>query len=244
MRPYYDRGGITIYHGDCREIMPLLERVPALLITDPPYAETSLPWDQWPSGWLDAIPATTRELWCFGSLRMLFARLHEFDAWRFGQEIIWEKQDGSGFATDRFRRVHEYVVQWYRGPWTALHRAVPRVGITTADKSVVRRALGPAHHGERGESVYVDDGQRLMRSVVKVANSHGHALHPTQKPLGILGPLIEYSCPPSGAVLDPFMGSGSTLRAAKNLGRKAIGIEIEERYCEIAAQRLSQEVLL
>ena len=64
--------------------------------------------------------------------------------------------------------------------------------------------------------------------------------HPTQKPLPLMQWCVAFT---SGTVLDPFMGSGTTLRAAKDLGRKAIGVEIEERYCEIAAQRLSQQVL-
>lgn len=68
-------------------------------------------------------------------------------------------------------------------------------------------------------------------------------VHPAVKPVDLLRTLIARSTHRGEVVLDPFMGSGTTLRAAKDLGRKAIGIEIEERYCEVAARRMSQEVL-
>jgi DNA modification methylase len=73
-------------------------------------------------------------------------------------------------------------------------------------------------------------------------NPDGKRSHPTQKPLSLMKWCIGFV--PDGQILDPFMGSGTTLRAAKDLGRRAIGIEIEERYCEIAAKRMAQEVLL
>lgn len=88
-----------------------------------------------------------------------------------------------------------------------------------------------------------DGGPRLMRSVLQVRSEHGRAVHPTQKPLGILRPLIQYSCSIDGTMLDPFAGSGSTLLAARELGRRAIGIEAREDYCEAAVKRLAQGVL-
>ena len=71
----------------------------------------------------------------------------------------------------------------------------------------------------------------------------GKVDHPTQKPLPTASIPIRYSTDPGDLVLDPFMGSGTTLRAAKDLGRRAIGIELSERYCEVAANRMAQEVL-
>ena len=78
---------------------------------------------------------------------------------------------------------------------------------------------------------------------IKIKTCHVSADHPTQKPVDIITPLLRYSVPPGGSAMDPFCGSGSTLVAAKALGLHGVGIEIKERYCEIAANRLRQEVL-
>lgn len=174
---------------------------------------------------------------------MRFFLTHPFPGWTYAQEIVWEKHNGSGFAADRFKRVHELAVQFYRGSWEVLYKDTPKVSRPGSAKVVPKRGLTP-HTGVIGTKGYTDDGTRLMRSVIPVASAHGYAVHPTQKPVGIITPLIEYSCPPGGLVLDPFMGSGSTLRAAKDLGRRAVGIELDERYAEAAAKRLGQGVLL
>jgi site-specific DNA-methyltransferase (adenine-specific) len=238
MTPYYEQDGITIYHGDCRIFVP---PACAMTLADPPYGETSLTWDRWPTGWLAVIPGNS--LWCFGSLRMFLQHRDEFAAWTFGQDLVWEKQNGSSFHADRFKRVHETVSHWYRGDWASVYKSV----ITTPDavRRQVRQKQRPPHMGDIDGNSYrsEDGGPRMMRSVVYARNCHGYAEHPTQKPTAILQPLIEYSCPPSGTVYVPFAGVGSELVAAKRLGRKAIGIEIDERYCEIAAKRLAQGAL-
>ncbi len=82
-----------------------------------------------------------------------------------------------------------------------------------------------------------------MLSVQKVRSCHGHAIHPTEKPAGILQPLLEYSLPPDGTLLVPFAGSGPDLLLAKQMNRRAVGIEVNEKYAEACANRLRQEVL-
>ncbi len=247
MRPYYEADGVTIYHGDCREVMlAVLDQVDAI-VTDPPYGDTSLTWDRMTEGWVPIAAAYARSLWCFGSLRSILATHDEFEeaGWRYAQEVVWEKHTGSGFNADRFRRVHEIAVHWYRGEWSSLHRDVPVTRLYgPGEAKVVKRTAQPAHTGSIGQGpTYVSDGTRLERSVIRSRSEHGRALHPTQKPTGILRPLIAYSCPPEGVVLDCFAGSGSTLVAAHEIGRRAIGIELDERYCEVAARRFDQAAM-
>lgn len=234
---------MTLYHGDCRDIMPAIDAAGCVAIADPPYERTALAWDRWPVGWVQAIPANVCALWCFGSFAMFIDRRDDFSAWMLSQEIVWEKHNGSGVASDRFRRVHELAVLWYRGPWADVHKEPQFTNDATKRQTIRRRQ--PPHLGTFGASSHTSEtgGPRLMASVLQVPSCHGYAQHPTQKPIGILVPLIRYSVPPNGVALDPMCGSGSTLVAAKGCGRRAIGIETVEEYCEIAAQRCSQETL-
>jgi DNA modification methylase len=117
------------------------------------------------------------------------------------------------------------VLIWDKGEW-------PGMG----DLSL---PWGPSH-----EEIYILGkgwNGRRMGTVLRRDRIGGNGDHPTEKPVSVLMKLLE-RCP-GGTVVDPFMGVGTTLQAAKNLQKTAIGIEIEERYCEIAAKRLSQKVL-
>jgi site-specific DNA-methyltransferase (adenine-specific) len=249
MTPYYSDSLVSLYLGDCRVVLPALGVTADCIIADPPYGETSLEWDRWPDGWLDVAATVTRSLWCFGSLRLFMQRRDEFAAhWNFSQEIVWEKHNGSGLRNDRFRRVHEQVAHWYRGAWRDVYHEVPREASAgkRADHFAVRGK--PVHMANGGAARftkgYEDDGTRLAPSVVRVANLWKRgAIHPTEKPVGLLDLLIEYACPMGGLVIDPFAGSGSTLDAARCAGRRAVGIELHEPYAEAAAKRLSQMFL-
>lgn len=256
MKPYYADDLVTLYHGDCREILPQLDLRADLIVADPPYESTSLGWDVWPAGWLEAVARVASSMWCWLPVRQFATppfRGIEFAAagWKLSQDIegewdhmAWEKHNGSGFAADRFKGVHEIATHWYRGPWAEVHHEVP----TTPDATPrqVRRKTRPAHTGYIEKSHYVseDGGPRLMRSVLRVRSMHGRAIHPTEKPVGVLVPQIEYGCPPGGLVLDPTAGSCSTAVAARLSGRRAVVIEADEAMCEKAVRlRLAQDVL-
>lgn len=237
---------MDIICGDCRDELPKLQPGSIdLIVTDPPYGETSLDWDCWPCGWLDLLPrllAPHASVWMFGSQRMFIEHAPEFAAagFRVVQDLVWEKHNGSSLSNDRFRRVHEHAVQFcpvgrrwdeiYKRPLFT-HDAVART---------VRRKARPAHWGEIGEGDFRSDdgGPRLMRSVMCARSEHGRALHPTQKPLSVLLPLIEYSSSPGALVLDPFGGAGSTALACKRSGRDCILVEGRPYYVDVAMRRL------
>lgn len=254
MNYFHQNGDITIYCGRAQEILPSLPHGD-VCVTDPPYGQTSLEWDVWQSDWLELVKADS--LWVFGSLRMFMDRSADFigSGWTLSQDVIgpdqepseidvvWEKHNGSSFHADRFRRIHEQAALFYRGQWKDIYHQTPVT--LDAVRKQVRRKQRPAHMGhiERGSYTSHDGGPKMMRSVINVRSCHGYAENETQKPLGIIKPLIEFSSPVGGLVVDAFGGSGSTMLAAKELGRRGIMIELREEQCEIAARRLQQEVL-
>ena len=215
-KPYYEHDGITIYHGDCREMLPDLPKVD-LVLTDPPYgigADKNLranqqhgravapsrdygvgTWDTAPShSEIRAVAAKGRWAIVWGG--------NYFELPRSSCWLVWDKDNGNnGYADCELA-------------WTNLDMAV---------RKIRWRWMGMLQeHGGRDKE---------------------HRYHPTQKPLAVVKWALNLAPESCSIILDPFMGSGTTLRAAKDLRRKAIGIEIEERYCEIAAKRLEQEVL-
>lgn len=257
---------VRILTGDCREIMPQHGPFDCVL-ADPPYGDTSLAWDRRVEGW-EKIAADslkpTGSIWVFGSMRFFMATASRFEAagLRYAQEIVgqqdwpdpreaghvvWEKHNGSGFHADRFKRVHEFAVQFYRAdaPWAGVYNDVQTTPDAVARK--VRRNKRPPHTGEiaGGEASYYaseDGGPRIMRSVIYMRSMHGRAIHPTEKPAALLEILIRTSCPSGGLVGDFFAGSGSAGEAAAITGRQYVGCEIDPEMADRARQRLGSSL--
>lgn len=236
---------VRLLTGDCRKVMAA-EGPFDLIVADPPYGDTALEWDEIVAGWEAVARARlkpTGSMWVFGSMRY-FLTTGVPEGWRLAQDIVWEKPNGTGFADDRFKRVHEHAVQFYRADasWRAVFNDVQRVEIGEARKSVrVRRADRVAHGGGVGAVDYVDDGTRLVRSVLQAPSVRG-GIHPTQKPVGLLEILIRTSCPPGGLVGDFFAGSGSAGEACAVAGRRYVGCEIDPVMAEKARGRLGSNL--
>jgi hypothetical protein len=208
VKPYYQDDHVTLYHGDCLEIMPHI--VADVLVTDPPYGISySLGWEGVKERPRTVAGDETTEvrdavLGAWGDRPAIVFGSPRLPPLGLRCPLVWHKP-GKGMGDVRFPWKPDYEVAYVLGAgWDS----------ATRSSSVIR----------------------------VVPDNHTATLHPTQKPTDLMRQLIS-KCPP-GVILDPFAGSGSTLRAAKDLGRKAIGIEIDESYCEIIVKRLAQEVLL
>jgi DNA modification methylase len=211
--PYYDHAGITIYHGDCRDILPHLPKVD-LVLTDPPYG---IDMSQGFEG--------------FGGFGEPIARRQYADA--------WDKERPTQKALEVVRRAGGLVIIWGGNFFADI---LPRsTHWIVWDKKNTMPSFGDC------ELAWTSSNRKSVKKYEVEWNGllgkEGHRHHPTQKPLKLMEFCMRDYSKGGWSLCDPFMGSGTTLVAAKNLGRKAIGIEIEEKYCEIAAQRLSQEVM-
>ncbi len=199
--PYYDHGGITIYHADARDVLPLLRPVD-LLLTDPPYGHGA---DKWSGGtWASNPIYDEAKTWDTAPVDQ---GLLDASVALAAQAIVW---GGNYYRLPPSR----CWLSWLKSSRMA----------TMADFELAWTNL------DRPAKAFEED-----------RNPDGKRWHPTQKPLALFRWCLDMTGPQT--VLDPFMGSGTTLRAAKDLGLRAIGIDRIERYCSVAATRLQQEVL-
>lgn len=221
MEPYYQDDWVSIWHGDCREVLPDGAGLDAeVLLTDPPY------------GINGGRGGDARD----------FAK---------GAYVT------SGWCDDE-DYVRRVVVPVIDGLLSVVNRGAITPGVRNLfhyprpdDMGCLWTPAG-ATHGPWGFQTFhpvlfygrdFRAGKGALPSGKQVTESAERNGHPCPKPLGAWKWLLDKVSLPGEVILDPFMGSGTTLRAAKDLGRRAIGIEIEERYCEIAVRRMGQEVL-
>lgn len=242
---------VRILKGEFSErLQTLQDESVDCVFADPPYGETSIGWDKWVAEWPAAVRRVlkpTGSMWVFGSTRMFLDHAAEFSDFQLSHDVVWEKHNGSGLFNDRFRRVHENALHFYRSDskWSEVYKA-PQF-TNDARARVVRKKGRPAQWiGATGETVYKseDGGPRLMRSVQYVRSEHGSAVHPTQKPLALVEPLLLYACPIGGHVLDPFAGSGTVGVLARRHKMECTLIEANPEYWPVIETRLQDDAPL
>lgn len=215
MKPYYQDSRVTLFHGDCRYMLPVIDGIGAI-VCDPPYG-ISLANHDAGNARRNGSYAIAGDgcrtigdfiLSSFEALPLiLFASPWAPWGGEWRQMIVWDKGGAVGGGGD--------TTLCLKRSWELIQVARNRV-----------------LNGPRAESVW--------RFPVVPADS---ALHPAAKPVGLMARLIDTFTAPGDLICDPCAGSGATLEAAKLLGREAIGIELDEAHCETAARRLQQEVL-
>ncbi|QBQ71286.1 DNA methylase [Mycobacterium phage Daegal] len=217
MTPYYEADGVTLFHGDCRDVDAWLDA--DALITDPPYGIAYRSGRPNPKGSVRVIESDTDtdardaalDMWAaFGG-----AQAAVFGSWKIPRPagthtvLVWSKNtSGMGDLAQPFGPSHEEI--YLLGRWSK-----------------------PDGFKRRGSVIATTEHPQRTAELVA---------HPTPKPVGLMEVLVS-ATPDGASIADPFAGGGATLLAARNLGRKAIGVEIDERYCEVIANRLSQMCL-
>lgn len=228
MKPYYEDSHVRIYHGDCRDVLPLFVPETIAFVTDPPYGVTGHAWD---------VPVASHEWMHWGAGAVVTAtepyatELITRSPLAFRYDMVWIKNTASNALNAHAMplRSHERVLVFGDLPYTPVKRPRSRDELSRLNRS--QRDMYPCANPTTVldfEAVNNRSGERTE--------------HPSQKPVALFRWLIQ-SFATAMVVCDPFMGSGTTLRAALDLGHPAIGIEREERYCEIAAKRLAQGAL-
>lgn len=252
MTIYYQDDNVTLYHGDCAEVLPNLQpgSVDQVLV-DLPYGMTDCAWD---------TPLDLQVLWAewkrlltpAGSISLTASQpftstLVASNPRAFKTEWIWEKNAGSNFGTLKRTpmKEHESVLVFAFGKYTYNPQMQERAasGLSRVKSGVVNYRTKTevyAKGGLTGEASSNRPDLRYPRSIQKFNRERG--LHPTQKPVDLMRYMIRSYTEAGATVLDHCAGSGSTLIGATREGRKSIGVELEERYCEVIAKRCQEEV--
>jgi DNA modification methylase len=233
--PYYSDDAVTIYHGDCRDLLPSMEA--NVLVTDPPYGFRAYDTDiAPPAALLGKRVQRSRS-------SVIFGYPEELIAWCVAEAlspiewVTWWPTNPMRGRDRLLQRESEHI---------AIFGHLPGVAGIIVERSESAKRIARAYAG--GGKVGADHDYRRAGDVWRdpkpgSAFTASLKLHPNEKPMTLMRRLVQMCSAEGDTIVDPFCGSGTTLRAAKDLGRHAVGIELEERYCEIAAKRCAQEVL-
>lgn len=256
LTPYYERDGITIYCGDCLEVMPQLAGPFDAIIADLPYGITACCWDTvipFEPLWEQYKRLATGAIVLFGSQPFTSKLVMSNLEW-FRYEWIWKKTTVSGFlnANKRPLVTHEsllvfgenlqiYNPQMVAGKWHERNRAQRDDQKTEVYGDF--EGLGEVWTKQFYPRSVIEFSQDLDRSITHAHRPLKLQRHPTQKPVALLRYLIRTYTNEGDIILDNAMGSGTTLVAAQHEGRRAIGIDNLEKWCKVAVKRLRQRSL-
>jgi len=239
---------IDLRKGDCLELMKTIETGSIdAIITDPPYGTTACKWDSvidfklmWEQ--LNRIIKPNGAIVLFGSQPFTSALIMS-NPKGFKYEWIWQKTKGSNFQTLKHQpwKMHENILVFNaKGVYN------PQKYTVSEDKIDKRKNVNnpvtnkDGVYGKLNRTRKKDDGTRYPNSIQTIKNPNNSSLHPTQKPIALMEYLIKTYTNENETVLDFTMGSGSTGVAAKNLNRNFIGIEMDDKYFDIATERINK----
>ncbi len=223
MKPYYEAGGITIYHGDCREILPGLGAF-ELVLTDPPYGIAHDPRNK--TRGRDRLKPGATRTWTANEFAPVIGDEGPFDPAPLlalaPAAILWGANNYASRLPDS-------------ACWLAWDRKCGKAARSHITDVELAAVIG---HRFRSVRIFRHMWAGFQRDS-EVGQKH---VHPTQKPVALMAWCLDFF-PDARRVVDPYMGSGPVARACLDAGRSYVGIELEERYCEAAAKRLEQGVL-
>ena len=257
MKPYYQDDWVTLYHGDCLEIMPLLDLKVDMILCDLPYGTTACSWDT-------IIPF--KPLWenydrlirdngavVLTASQPFTTDLINSNRKKFKYEWIWDKYwCGNPYAAKYGPlKIHENIVVFggKKAQYFPQKNILKKVETQLRDRRKVGVIKRESESFGKINKVQCEDIYKTPETILKYKSERGgnqfisSGRHPNQKPVPLFTYLIKTYTLPDETVLDNCVGSGTTMLACKESGRKCIAIEKEEKYCEIAAKRCGQEVL-
>jgi len=246
VKPYYQDKWVTIYHGDCREILPELPKVD-LVLTDPPYQVTNdtndiMDWSIW-----SLVVAKLKDgcglfTFCGQATIDIFMLELKTQGLTWLNTIIWHYDNTMVRERRRFGISYDPILFYSKGRLVSFDCDSVRVEYKSKERLKTPvykngKAWMPNPLGALRKDVWA------IPAITSPAYTDEKVGHKWQKPIAVLEPMIQATTTQNQIILDFFLGSGTTAVVAKKLQRRCIGIEIEERYCEIAAKRCSQSVM-